>query len=150
MTSIWKPHVAVAAVVERDGRLLFVEETTSEGVRINQPAGHWEPEESLIDAVIRETREETAHSFRPEFLIGVYRWKKPQTGTVFLRFAFGGTLLGHDPAQPLDQGILRFLWLTRAELAAAEAAHRSPLVSLCVRDYDAGVRYPLHLLQHLE
>lgn len=129
--------------------MLFVEEITSEGVRINQPAGHWEADENLIGAVIRETREETAHDFQPEYLIGIYRWKKPETDTVFLRFAFGGRITGHDPKRPLDDGILRFLWLTREELLSSDTVHRSPLVGLCVRDYYEGKRYPLDILHHL-
>lgn len=145
--AVWKPHVTVAAVVERDGRFLFVEEDTDEGIRINQPAGHLDPGESLLAAAVRETLEETAWRFEPEALVGVYRWHNPGLDRTYLRFAFAGRVHGHDPARALDTGILRTLWLTPDELRAEAPRHRSPLVQRCVDDWLAGRRHPLDLLQ---
>lgn len=144
----WKPHVVVAALVERDGRFLMVEETTEDGVRYNQPAGHLEASESLLDAVVRETLEETAHHFVPEALLGIYRWRSPQHDRVYLRFAFTGHVVHFDPMLTLDAGILRALWLTPAEIEALKPQHRSPLVAQCLADYQSGRRYPLDVLTH--
>ena len=145
----WKPSVTVAAVVERDGRFLLVEEETVDGIRLNQPAGHLDPGESLLAAAARETLEETAFAFTPTQLLGIYLWRAtPPTGeaVTYLRFAFCGELGAHDPGRALDDGILRALWLTRDEITARAAQHRSPLVQRCVDDYLSGVRYPLELL----
>lgn len=150
MSTIWKPHVVVAALVEQDGRFLMVEETTEEGVQYNQPAGHLEANESLIDAVVREALEETAHHFVPEALLGIYRWRAPQQDRVYLRFAFAGRVAGFDPALTLDAGILRAVWLTPAEIQALKPQHRSPLVAQCLTDYQSGRRYPLDVLTHFE
>jgi 8-oxo-dGTP pyrophosphatase MutT (NUDIX family) len=149
MSETWKPSVTVAAIIERDGRFLLVEEETSDGVRINQPAGHLDPNESLVQAVIRETLEESAHDFTPTALVGTYmsRYLSARTGqeVTYLRFAFTGQLgSAHD--RPLDHGILRTVWMTRDELAACEEKHRSPLVLKCVDDYLQGQRAPLSLL----
>jgi 8-oxo-dGTP pyrophosphatase MutT (NUDIX family) len=145
--AVWKPHVTVAAVVERDGHFLLVEEHTDEGVRINQPAGHLDPGESLLAAVIRETLEETAWHFEPEALVGIYRWQLPGQQRTYLRFAFTGTVRHHDAARALDSGILRTLWLSPAQLRAAAPRHRSPLVQRCVDDWLSGRRFPLDLLR---
>ncbi|MEJ2107317.1 MAG: NUDIX hydrolase [Acidiferrobacteraceae bacterium] len=147
---IWRPHVTVAAVVERDGRFLFVEEDTDEGVRLNQPAGHLESGESLTDAAIRETREETAWDFAPDALVGIYLWPYPRRDRTYLRFAFSGHLLTHHPEQSLDKGIRRTVWLSLDELAAARAIHRSPQVEQGVRDYLAGQRVSLEILRHMD
>ena len=150
MRDPWKPSVTVAAVVERDGRFLLVEEQTADGVRLNQPAGHLDPGESLLAAAARETLEETAFTFTPSHLVGVYLWRAasppPGAEVTYLRFAFCGALGALDPDRPLDDGILRTLWLTPAEIAARAAEHRSPLVQRCVDDYLAGARYSLDLL----
>ena len=143
---VWKPNVTVAGVIERDGRFLLVEEDTDEGVRFNQPAGHLECNESLVDAVVREVREETRYDFRPEFLIGVYSWRHPHKDATYLRFAFGGEIVGFDPDRALDQGIIAPRWLTPDEIRANAAQHRSPLIVRCVEDHLAGKRYPLDLL----
>ncbi len=146
--TLWKPHVTVAAVIERDGRFLLVEEQTDDGVRLNQPAGHLEPDETLLAGAVREALEETAYRFEPRHVVGVYRWQHP-TGVVYLRFAFTGPIVAHEAERILDHGILRALWLTPEELLAEQARHRSPLVMRCVNDYLAGRRFPLELLAHL-
>jgi len=147
-TSQWKPNVTVAAVVERAGAFLLVEEQTTDGVRYNQPAGHLEAGESLVDAVIRETLEESAWRFTPNALVGVYQYPQVATGITYLRFAFAGELSDHDAGRKLDTGIMRALWMPVAEIRACRARHRSPLLMQCVDDYLAGRRYPLQLLHH--
>jgi 8-oxo-dGTP pyrophosphatase MutT (NUDIX family) len=145
---IWKPNVTVAAVVERDGQFLLVEEETETGLAFNQPAGHLEEGESLIDAVVREALEETAYHFRPTHLVGIYNWKHPVKEVTYLRFAFGGELRGHDPARKLDEGIVGARWLTLDEVRATQSRHRSPLILRCIEDQIAGKSYPLDLLVH--
>jgi 8-oxo-dGTP pyrophosphatase MutT (NUDIX family) len=144
----WKPNVTVAAVIERDGRFLLVEEETSLGLRFNQPAGHLDEGESLLEAVVRETLEESAHSFVPKYLVGIYQWRRHVGDVTYLRFAFAGETIGHEPNRPLDDGIVRAVWLTGPELDACRARHRSPLVERCIADYLAGKRFPLELLTH--
>lgn len=148
--SYWKPSVTAAAVIERDGRFLFVEENTSEGLRLNQPAGHLDPGESLVQAVVREALEETAGHVEPYACVGVYmsRGRDPSAGldTTYLRFAFACRLLSFDEKRPLDKGIVRALWLTPGEARARSEIHRSPLVMRTVDDYLAGQRYPLELI----
>jgi ADP-ribose pyrophosphatase YjhB (NUDIX family) len=146
--TIWKPNVTVAAVTERDGRFLLVEEHTERGALFNQPAGHLDPGESLTEGVIRETLEETACAFKPAALIGIYQYRDAAKDTTYLRFAFCGAITGHDPARALDQGIIRAVWLSPEEIRAGGARHRSPLVIRCMDDYLAGKRYPLDLLTH--
>lgn len=146
---IWKPHVTVAAVIEQEGKFLLVEENTDEGIRFNQPAGHWEPNETLLEATQREALEETAHHFSPQWLQGIYRWRHPRKDITYLRFAYGGTVDGFDPQRRLDDGIIRAVWLTPEEIRACAEHHRSPLIMLCVEDYLAGKRYPLELVTHL-
>ena len=143
---VWKPDVTVAAVVERDGRFLLVEEHTERGLLFNQPAGHLEADESIVAAVIRETLEETAWEFSPEHLIGVYRWRPSGSEVTYVRFAFSGRLGRHHPDRTLDTGIARTVWLSPDEIYAGHERHRSPLVVRCVTDYLAGVRAPLDLL----
>lgn len=147
---IWKPDVTVAAVIEHDGKFLLVEEETSQGVRFNQPAGHLEADESLLDAVKREVLEESAYHFVPQHLLGIYRWHSDDSDTTYLRFAFTGEITGHDPDRSLDTGILQALWLTPDEIRATQPRHRSPLILRCVEDYLDNKRYPLDLLVHYE
>ncbi|MBK9160805.1 MAG: NUDIX hydrolase [Nitrosomonadales bacterium] len=147
---IWKPNVTVAAVIERDGRFLLVEEETEQGHLFNQPAGHWEPDETLVQAVAREVLEETAYRFTPQHLLGIYRWHSSHSNVTYLRFAFTGTATDHEPERALDEGIIRAVWLTPDEIRATQARHRSPLILRCVEDYLAGKRYPLDLLVHYE
>lgn len=148
MDRVWKPNVTVAAVVERGGRFLLVEEETSDGLRFNQPAGHLEAGESLIEAAAREALEETAHPFVPEFLVGIYQWPRPDGEVTYLRFAFGGTAGEAIAGRRLDAGIVRAVWMTREEIVACAERHRSPLILRCVDDYLAGQRAPLGLLRH--
>jgi len=146
---VWKPNVTVAAVVEQDGKFLLVEEETNEGVMFNQPAGHLEEGETLLEAAVREVQEETAYQFQPEALLGVYHWKHPRKDITYLRFAFIGKVDGHDADQPLDEGILRAVWMTPEEIRAAADRHRSPQVLTCIEHYLAGQRFPLSVLTHL-
>ena len=147
MDTRWKPSVTVAAIVERGGRYLLVEEHTPEGLRLNNPAGHLDPGESPAEGVARETLDETAHRFTPTALIGVYlqRFQRAATGEDITsrRLAYGGELGAFDPARRLDDGIVRTLWLSLDELRASVARHRSPLVLRCIEDHAAGQRYPL-------
>jgi 8-oxo-dGTP pyrophosphatase MutT (NUDIX family) len=143
---VWKPNVTVAAVVERDGRFLLIEEHTDRGPLFNQPAGHLDPGESLLAGVSREALEETAYTFTPTALLGIYQYYYAPGDITYLRFAFTGEITGHDPARELDDGIIRALWLTPDEIRRTRERHRSPLVARCVDDYLAGRRYPLNML----
>ena len=153
MHKTWKPSVTVAAVIARDfdgvQKFLLVEEETRDGLRLNNPAGHLDPFESLVQACIRETLEETAFHFRPTALVGVYmsRFEREQPegllDITYLRFAFCGELGAEVPDQPLDEGIVRSLWLSADEIRASTEQHRSPLLLTCMDDYLAGKRLPL-------
>ena len=144
--AVWKPDVTVATVVARDGRFLVVEERVRGELVLNQPAGHLEPDESLADAARRETLEETGWTIELEHFLGVYQWSSGPAEH-FVRFAFSGRPLAHDPRQPLDTGIVRALWLTRDEIAGGGARPRSPMVLRCVDDFIAGMRLPLAALR---
>src|SRR4051812_7508680 len=147
MDTRWKPSVTVAAVIERDGRFLLIEEETSEGLKLNNPAGHLDPGESPAQGCAREALEETAHPFEPTALVGVYlsRARKASTGEDFtyVRFAFCGKVGEREAGRALDQGIVRTLWMTPDEVRASRERHRSPLLVRCMEDYLAGARYPL-------
>lgn len=144
---IWKPHVTVAAVVESDGRFLLVEEMAGGHKVFNQPAGHLDPGETLLEAVIRETLEETACHFKPDALCGIYQWTHPKKKITFLRFAFCGSVSSQDADRTLDDGILQSLWLTRDQIVAKKNQHRSPMVLRCIDDYLAGTRYPTDIVE---
>ena len=149
MNTRWKPHVTVAAVIERDGCFLLVEEETADGLRLNNPAGHLDCGETPEQACTRETLEETAYSFTPGALVGIYLSRQRARGgvdTTYLRFAFCGVLGDYDPHRKLDTGIVRTLWLTADEVRASAARHRSPLLVQCMEDYLRGTRYPLALI----
>ena len=145
---IWKPHVTVATVLERDGLFLLVEENTDDGIRYNQPAGHLEFGEALSDAAIRETLEETGYTCVPDALVGIYQWRKPERDLSYLRFAFSGRVLAHDARRQLDEGIIGAHWLTPDEIRVRQAQLRSPLVMRCIEDYLADCRCPLGLLTY--
>lgn len=144
----WQPDVTVATVVVRDGRLLVVEEQVHGQAVLNQPAGHLEPDESLLEAALRETLEETGWEVTLTAFIGAYQWTAPGDGRHFLRMAFAAEPRQHHPDRPLDEGILRALWLTPQELQAQSDRHRSPLVWRVVDDFLAGRRFPLQALTH--
>ncbi|WP_146909451.1 NUDIX hydrolase [Arenimonas daejeonensis] len=144
----WQPDVTVATVVVRDGRVLVVEEMVRGERVLNQPAGHLEPDESLLEAALRETLEETGWEVTLTAFIGAYQWKAPADGRHFLRMAFAAEPLRHHPERALDEGIVQALWLTPAELAADHARHRSPLVWRAVEDFLSGRRFPLQALTH--
>ncbi|WNH50390.1 NUDIX hydrolase [Stenotrophomonas aracearum] len=144
----WTPHVTVATVVVRDGQLLLVEEAIDGRAVLNQPAGHLEPGESLAGAALRETLEETGWTVRLTAFIGTYQWTAPD-GTPFLRFAYVAEPVAHDPARPLDTGILRALWLDPAQLRADPTRLRSPLVWEVVSDFLAGQRHPLSIVKEI-
>ncbi|MCJ0765917.1 NUDIX hydrolase [Variovorax terrae] len=151
MNTRWKPSATVAAIIERNGRFLLVEELTSDGLKLNNPAGHLDPGESPADGCAREALEETAHRFRPTALVGVYlsRFQSTRTGedVTYLRFAFCGEVEGDaEPGRALDDGIVRTLWMTPDEIRASADRHRSPLLLRCLEDYLAGRRYPLELV----
>lgn len=154
MTNRWKPNTTVAAIIERDGRFLLVEEHTPDGLRLNNPAGHLDEGESLIAACVRETLEETLYAFAPQSLVGVYlsRVERPERdhratpSVTYLRFAFCGQLGDLQPDRVLDPGIVRTLWLTADEVRCTQTLHRSPMVLRCVEDYLAGQRFGLSLL----
>ncbi|HKO87294.1 MAG TPA: NUDIX hydrolase [Burkholderiales bacterium] len=148
-SEIWKPNVVVAAVAERDGKFLLVEEEVHDGRLVfNQPAGHWDPGETLVEACVRETLEETAHAFRPTALLGVFSWTLPDSDKTYLRFAFCGEVGERDPARKLDKEIRQALWLSLDEIRACRERHRSPLLMLSIERYLGGVRYPLDLIEH--
>ena len=147
---IWKPNVTVAAVVERSGAFLLVEEETDQGLMFNQPAGHLERGESLLAAVTRETLEESGWDFTPEHLVGIYQWRNSERDLTYLRFAFAGHLGRHHDDVSLDTGIVRAVWMTLEEIRASQARHRSLLVVKCVEDYLAGQRMPLDILVHCD
>lgn len=154
MSHDWKASVTVAAVIERGGRFLLVEEETEDGLRLNQPAGHLDPGESLVHAVIRETLEETAYTFVPTALLGCYmgRWHTVATAaragsdTTYVRFAFAGELGQPDDGRQLDTGIVRTIWMTAEEIRACPERHRTPLLQVCINDYLAGKRFALDAL----
>jgi len=143
--SAWKPSVTVAAVIEKGGRFLLVEEVSEGRHVLNQPAGHLDPGESLADACRREVLEETAHRFTPTGLVGIYRWHYAAKDVTFLRFCFRGRVDGAEDC-PLDKEIVRVHWLTPAQITDRRAEHRSPLVQKCVEDFLAGRHFPLEVL----
>lgn len=148
---VWKPHVTVAAVIERNDKFLMVEEIADQQVVYNQPAGHLEDGESFIEAIIREMQEETAWQFLPDAITGIYRWRKPDEAKTFVRVCFTGTLGEHTPTQKLDEGIIAALWLSRDELMSLpDERIRSPMVKKCIDDYLSGHRYSMELIHEIE
>ena len=143
----WKPHLTVAAIIEQNNKFLMVEERIQNKLCLNQPAGHLEPDETIVDAVKRETLEETAWLFEPSHVTGIYHWCNPSNNTTFIRFSFSGVALHHDPDRMLDDGIEQAVWLTLDEIKSRQDAHRSPMVLSSIIDYLAGQRYPLDVLK---
>jgi 8-oxo-dGTP pyrophosphatase MutT (NUDIX family) len=147
--TVWRPHVTVATVVADAGRFLLVEENIRGELVLNQPAGHLEPNESLFDAALRETLEETGWHVELTHFIGVYQWNTPNAGAEYLRFAFAARPLRHDARRALDAGIVQALWLTREEIAAQSARHRNPMVLGNIDDWLANRRFPLDIVKSL-
>jgi phosphatase NudJ len=149
-THRWKPNVTVAAVIERDGRFLLVEEETADGLKLNNPAGHLDPGETPAQGCAREAMEECAHEFTPTELVGVYisRFTRSRDNEdiTYLRFAFAGEVGAHDPERALDEGIVRAIWMTADEIRACPERHRSPLLIRCLEDFLAGQRFPLSVV----
>lgn len=145
----WKPNTTVAAIAEQDGRFLLVEESINGNLVYNQPAGHLEDGETLIEAVKREVMEETAWEFEPSSLVGVYLYPNPhQVDITYLRFCFYGNCIKEHKGQALDEGIVRAVWLTPEEIEKEHSRMRSPLVPRCINDHLQGKCYPLELLHH--
>lgn len=149
MSDRYRPSVTVAAVIEAEGRFLLVEEHTSDGLRLNQPAGHLEAGETLVEACRREVLEETAHEFEPEGLVAIYQWPAPGGAPDYVRFAFHGRLGVLHPDRALDDGIVRTLWMTGDEIRACPARHRSLLVGATLDDWLQGRRIDLSCLRML-
>jgi len=146
----WKPHLTVATIVQNKDTFLMVEESIEGAMQYNQPAGHLEPGETLIDAAIRETLEETAWHVRPEALVGIYRWINPGNNKTFLRFSFSASCLQHDKQRTLDADINQALWMTLNDINTRSEAMRSPMVLQSLNDFIKGTRYPLSILKELE
>lgn len=144
--TIWRPDVTVAAIVPRGETFLLVEEIIRGKLMLNQPAGHLEANESLLDASIRETLEETGWEIRLDALVGIYQWTTPDSDLGFLRFTFAAQAVRHHAERALDAGIVRTLWLTRDEIAGESERLRSPMVLRSVDDYLAGKRFSLDAL----
>lgn len=142
---VWRPRVTVAAVAQRENRFLIVEEIVDGKIVYNQPAGHLEPNETLVDAVIRETLEESAWHFVPTQVVGIYFYTIPENKITYQRICFTGECKWQEPERSLDRDILRAVWLTREELSAQPEKLRSPMVLRCIDDYNQGLRYPLDL-----
>ena len=145
----WHAHVTVAAIIKHDGKFLVVEENVSGKTVINNPAGHLEDGESLVDAIKREVMEETGRKFEPEDIVGIYLWRHPEQEASILRIAFQGHAGEQDPDVELDPEIIQPLWMTADELRERSADHRSPLVMRGIDDFLSGHRYPLSLLEYL-
>jgi 8-oxo-dGTP pyrophosphatase MutT (NUDIX family) len=154
MSARWNPSVTVAAIVEKNGLYLLIEEHTQEGLRLNNPAGHLDPGESLIEACARECLEETAHPFQPKQLVGIYQSRfrraakdgNPAEEITYVRFAFTGEVSERIAERALDDGIVRVLWLSLEDVRASAERHRSPLVLQCIEDHAKGQRFPMDLI----
>ncbi len=143
----WTPHLTVAAIIEFEQRFLLIEEESDGTIVFNQPAGHWDEGETLVEAVARETLEEAAWHFKPQAIVGIYQYTSPVNQITYLRICFCGQHHSHEPNRTLDTGILRATWLTREAIASLSNL-RSPMVLRCIDDYLAGIRYPLSLITH--
>lgn len=155
MSEVWKPSVTVAAIVEHQGKFLIVEEHTTDGIKLNQPAGHLDPGETPQFGAAREALEESAWEVNPLGLLGIYMSRYTSSRTLedvtYLRFAFAAEVVKHHADRALDEGIIRTLWMTAEELRACQDQHRSPLVMRCVDDFlnwKAG-KQPIMPLEHV-
>jgi len=143
----WHPHITVATIVEVDGRFLMVEESKGGRLVLNQPAGHLEPNETLRQAAIRETLEETGWDITLTGVIGVYLYTAPSNGVTYQRICFAATPVRHHPQRALDTGIVGAPWVTREELVAQPERWRSELILRCIDDYLAGPSYDLDIIR---
>jgi ADP-ribose pyrophosphatase YjhB (NUDIX family) len=149
--TIWAPRTTVAAIVEEAGRFLVVEEADESGNRVlNQPAGHLEEGETLQGALVRELMEETGWEARPEGLVGIYKWRVPETGVTYLRYCFYARAVRQRHASPPDSDILAAHWMTAGAIREASARHRSPMVNRCLDDYLVGARFGLEIVHELD
>jgi len=144
----WKPNVTVAAVIERNQKFLLVEENADDHIVFNQPAGHLEKDETLVEAVKREVQEETAWEFIPKSIVGVYLYPNQHSDITYLRLCFSGTCEKYHPDQILDEGIIQAVWFSQEEIKQNMDRMRSPMVPKCINDYLSGKSYPLELLNH--
>jgi 8-oxo-dGTP pyrophosphatase MutT (NUDIX family) len=145
----WYPHLTVASIINKDGKYLMVRENCGSGAVINQPAGHVEQGESLIEAVIRETREETGWKIEPEFICGIYQFVAAN-GETYLRFTYSCKLVTQYRNLALDPAIAEVLWLDRATLESNREMLRSQAVLQCITDFELGNQLPLDCVQQLE
>jgi 8-oxo-dGTP pyrophosphatase MutT (NUDIX family) len=143
----WQPHITVATIVEDQGRFLFVEELKHGRAVLNQPAGHLDPNESLLDAAVRETLEETGWDIELTAVIGIYLYTAPSNGVTYQRVCFAGKPIKHHPERALDDGIIAARWLTRDELLAQREHWRSELTGQCLDDYSSGRLHSLELIR---
>ena len=144
----WKPYVTVAAIVQHNDKFLLVEEDADNHIVYNQPAGHLENNETLVEAIKREVLEETAREFIPESIVGLYLYPNPHLDIVYLRICFQGVCGRYFPDRPLDNGIIKTVWMSRATLEENREKLRSPMVLNCIDDYLKGKKYPLDILHH--
>ncbi len=150
MNTPWIPHVTVATIVEKDRKFLMVEEDLHDKQLINQPAGHLDEGETLVNAAIRETLEETAWQVKIDHLIEFAQWTSPNSDTHFLRACFAGTAIKHFPGQKLDDGIIRALWMSRDEVEQNSHRLRSPLVLEHIDHYIAGKKFDLNFFSYYD
>lgn len=143
----WHPHITVATIVEADGRFLMVEERKGGRLVLNQPAGHLEPDETLRQAAVRETLEETGWTVELRGVVGIYLYTAPSNGVTYQRVCFMAAPLEHDPQRKLDEGIVGAHWMTRDELVAQPERWRSELILRCIDDYLSGKTFDLAVVR---
>lgn len=143
----WPPHITVAAIVEKDGKFLMVEEISGGKLVYNQPAGHLDPDETLAEACVREAFEESGWHIEVTHVLGVSRYTSARSGTLYYRTSFIAHTLAHDPTATLDDGIEQAVWLSYEEIKAQPEKLRSPLVLKNIEQYLSGECYPLSIIQ---
>lgn len=142
----WAPHVTVATIIEQDNRYLMVYEEADGNKVYNQPAGHLEPNETLKEAALRETLEETGWHVQLTGVVGINLYTAPSNGITYFRTTFIANALSHDAQRPLDTGIIEAVWLTYEELVARKDQLRSPMTLQIIEEYRAGRRFPLDVV----